>query len=298
MTGWVNILERVVDHIAVAIKRLRISRLRHNGVRAEETTQLGIIPTCAIVIQPFILGQAIFVVLPGETLRRHAAKGTATIAAVGQVVLVAICHHRSTLIHNDAGTIQMVAQGVEDTVIHPISATAQGITFIVLGDFVRRSGFDKLKHPGDVDRDYAAHRAFDAVPISIINKAGRRPAADGGGCLLGAILVVVGEGGNRTANGATCLVAIGIIAIGVTKGRGDGVFVNGIAIGHRCAVFSRHIADGVVTIAQIVGACANCTVGGASSITGESGGQPVEIVILETLFLPGIDGNGQAGDVR
>ena len=70
-------------------------------------------------------------------------------------------------------------------------------TLTPCGDFVGGAIFDELKGPGNVDRRHAADCTFDAITVRIIDKAGRRATADGGGCPLGAIRVIIGEGGGR-----------------------------------------------------------------------------------------------------
>ena len=55
--------------------------------------------------------QAALVVLAGEALGGHPAKGCPAIAAKGIEVLIAAGNHDRALRNDDAGTAEMVAQG-------------------------------------------------------------------------------------------------------------------------------------------------------------------------------------------
>lgn len=61
-------------------------------------------------------------VLAGEALGGYRAEGhAAPVAAIGCIVLVAIRDNGATLVENDAGTVQLVAQGVENfSIYHPL----------------------------------------------------------------------------------------------------------------------------------------------------------------------------------
>ncbi len=76
-------------------------------------------------------------VLAGEAFGAYSIEGRTPIPAKGVEVLVTIGgNNASRPINDNTGTIQMIAQRVEDAVIHPIAGTAEGIPFIILGDFV------------------------------------------------------------------------------------------------------------------------------------------------------------------
>jgi len=167
-----------VEHIAVAIERLWIGRPRHNGIRAEEATQFSVIPSGIVVTQAFATRQATFMVLAGEAFCTQAAKcRPAAIAAIGQVVVGG--QSDATLVDKAATGLQVVLQQVEDTVIDTIPAAAHGIRepsgCIVGGHLVGGAIFDELKDPGNVDRGHAVYCALDAVAVSVVDKAGRRP---------------------------------------------------------------------------------------------------------------------------
>jgi hypothetical protein len=114
MPGWVSKVERVIEHIAIAIQRLRIGRPRHNGIRTEETTQLRIIPPGIIVTQPLATRQAAFVVLAGEAFGGQIAECPAAVAAVGVVIVVG--QRVAALIYKATTRLRVVLQQVEDTV--------------------------------------------------------------------------------------------------------------------------------------------------------------------------------------
>jgi len=44
--------ERVVEHIGIAVQRLRVARLRHNGVRLHEAHERGVVVARPVVQQP------------------------------------------------------------------------------------------------------------------------------------------------------------------------------------------------------------------------------------------------------
>lgn len=51
--------------------------------------------------QAFALGQSVLVVLAGEAFSGYRAEGrAASVAAIGRIVLIAVRHHRPTLIEN------------------------------------------------------------------------------------------------------------------------------------------------------------------------------------------------------
>jgi hypothetical protein len=129
------------------------------------------------------------VVLAGEALGGQIAESPAAVAAVGVVIVVG--QRGAGLIHKATTRLQVVLQQVEDPVIDTIAATAQGVAVIVRGDFVGGAIFDELKDAGNVDRSHPTDRTLDAVAVSIIDKAGCRPATD----RRQAVLVVIGEGG-------------------------------------------------------------------------------------------------------
>ena len=79
------------------------------------------------------------------------------VAAVGVVVVGG--DGVAGLVDHDAAGVQVVLQEVEDAVIDAIAATAHGVPFIVLGDFVGGAIFDELKDPGNVDRGHPADLA-------------------------------------------------------------------------------------------------------------------------------------------
>ena len=58
----------VVVYVRIAIQRLRIARLGHQGVRLREPPQRWVVPSGVIVVQPLGAGQAALVILAGEGL--------------------------------------------------------------------------------------------------------------------------------------------------------------------------------------------------------------------------------------
>jgi hypothetical protein len=176
MPRWICESEGIVEHITIPIERLRIGRPRHKGIRAEEATQLGVIPAGIVVTQTLATRQAAFVVLAGEALGGQIAESPAAVAAVGVVIVVG--QRGAGLIHKATTRLQVVLQQVEDPVIDTIAATAQGIAVIVGGHLVGGAIFNELKHAGNVDGRHPTDRTLDPIPVSVIDKAGRRPAAD------------------------------------------------------------------------------------------------------------------------
>ena len=92
-------------------------------------------------------------VLAGEAFRTQAAeRRVAAVAAVGVVIVGG--DGIAGLVDNDAAGVQVVLQEVEDPVIDAIAAAAQGVPFIILGNFVGGAIFDEVKDPGNVDRSH------------------------------------------------------------------------------------------------------------------------------------------------
>lgn len=90
MPTWVNQTSRSIEHITIAIKRLWIFQSRYNRIRAQEASQLGVVPTRPVITQPLATGQTSFVILTGEAFGRRVIKGgSASIAAEGQEVVAA-----------------------------------------------------------------------------------------------------------------------------------------------------------------------------------------------------------------
>jgi hypothetical protein len=51
MPCWIRVLERIVEHIAVPIQRLRLARARHNGIRAHEPPKQWIVIARVVIVQ-------------------------------------------------------------------------------------------------------------------------------------------------------------------------------------------------------------------------------------------------------
>ena len=69
MSRWVAILEGVIEHIRVPIKRRHIPRIGHQGVRAQwapdKAPQAGIVPSRAVIVQA---QSSFFTLAGGETV--------------------------------------------------------------------------------------------------------------------------------------------------------------------------------------------------------------------------------------
>lgn len=115
-------------------------------------------------------------------------------------------------------------------------------------------------------------------------------------------LIIIGEGIDGATEVAGGLIAVGVIAVAVAKAAAGRMLVYRICIGDRCVILGGHIADGVIAIAQVIGADTDGAEGRAGAVASEGGGQtrPVgtRIVILKALFLPSIDGDNEASDGR
>lgn len=62
------------------------------------------------------------------------AKGPTAVAAIRQAVVG--FYRCSTLVDKDITRFPMVAQEIEDAIVHAVTAATEGIAFIVLGDLV------------------------------------------------------------------------------------------------------------------------------------------------------------------
>jgi hypothetical protein len=52
MPTRIHILQRIVEHIRVAIQRLRLARARHHRIRAHEAPQQWVVITRVVIVQP------------------------------------------------------------------------------------------------------------------------------------------------------------------------------------------------------------------------------------------------------
>jgi len=62
MPTWVGIDQRVVAHVGVSVKVLRIAGVGYQRVRADEAPQHGIVEAGAVIVQPYCT----LVSLPGK----------------------------------------------------------------------------------------------------------------------------------------------------------------------------------------------------------------------------------------
>ena len=135
----------------------------------------------------------------------------------------------------------MVTQKVEETVVAG-EAAAQEDPALIVADLSPAVIFvDAI----DVDRGHAVDGSHDQDAVSVVDKS-----ADGCTALLvfgQSVFVIEINGVGCAANRAIRLVAIGVVAIGVAKGCGDGVGLAG-AVGVTVAIVVGNVADGVVGV--------------------------------------------------
>ena len=72
---------------------------------------------------------------------------------------------------------------------------------------------------GDVDRGDTIDSSLHPIAIGVVQESSSRTARNA----RQAVFVIVSEGAGDTRNGASCLVAVGVVGVAVAKGRGHGV---------------------------------------------------------------------------
>lgn len=88
MSRGIGVSQWIIEGVAVAVKRLRIARLRHDGIRLDEPAERAIILARAVEVQPAIQPplrrpQPLLEPLPGEAVLRLQGKAGVVVLAVG-----------------------------------------------------------------------------------------------------------------------------------------------------------------------------------------------------------------------
>ena len=123
-------------------------------------------------------------------------------------------------INNDARTAQMVAQEVEDAVVRGVPAAPERDRSVRPGVVRGRRTRLPFVNPADVDGRHAVDRAHDAAAVHGVDEArAGAPARNGREPVLNVERHGVGDAGD----GARRLVAVGIVGVRVTVGRGHRV---------------------------------------------------------------------------
>ena len=86
MSCWIRVAQRIVQDVCVPIQRLRVPRLRHDGVRLDEAAHDGIIPPAVVKVQIGVVLDP----LAGEAVVRVERAILVAVDAEGHVALFAL----------------------------------------------------------------------------------------------------------------------------------------------------------------------------------------------------------------
>ena len=124
MPGRVGVLERVVEHVALAVEGLGVARLRHHRIRADEAAQQRVVEPRPVVIQPYC------------TLFKLACKaaagggGAAGVAGLPVGAVAQLAHLNPAAVHGEGGGAQVIGeQVVQGTGLaqgHPLAVLSAG----------------------------------------------------------------------------------------------------------------------------------------------------------------------------
>lgn len=85
VTRRIGVPQRISDGVGIPIERLGNAWIGHDRVRAHESGQLRVEPSCAEVVQSLAAGQAGLVILTCEMLGRNRVEGQTAPRAVGKI---------------------------------------------------------------------------------------------------------------------------------------------------------------------------------------------------------------------
>lgn len=161
MPARIDVVQRPIAHIRVAIQRLRIPCLRHDGIRAEEAAQRGRVESRAVIIQA-PQRDALLPLPRVAAIRRHAA-GDQPCLAEGSVPHLP--DFVPAAIQYNTGTAQMVAhdEGQRRAFAHGYALRS--------GEIVRARHARAdvlLVDRADIDRRLAVLHLLDAVAIAVV----------------------------------------------------------------------------------------------------------------------------------
>ncbi len=193
----------MIADIAVPIQALRIPRLRHDRVRANEPPHHRIIPACAIIQQP----RSAVPPLPREVEGRRRRARRVTRRAVGIVPDLGVgVQPIPRAVQRQRDRAQVIAQQVVERAAAALRH-AHGTGVIILLD--RPVVYFVVV--ADEDAHDASDGLLDPVTVAVIDVARRDAVGYAGQPVLG----VVGQGVGHTANRAHGHVAIAAVAVGV-----------------------------------------------------------------------------------
>ena len=105
MAAWINIFQRIISSIGVAIEALRVFAIRHNRVRAQEPPHAGQVVAGVVINE----AEVVVVLLAGVAAVCKGLAGGGAVGAEGEVAGAAAADHAPAIvITHDAVAAQVV----------------------------------------------------------------------------------------------------------------------------------------------------------------------------------------------